>query len=104
MSALTEVRTIFILEPEVSYSEINNRLVEMGYNPISSQRLRSARCDTKDVMDILLRNAESLGITFKPGVSDRLRYTSLMRKKASDRETYEDITRRFHQGAEQGAS
>ena len=100
MAALTEVRTIFILEPEVSYAEINKRLEGLGYRPISIQRLRNARCATKDVIDILLKNAESLGITFQPGVSDRLRYTSLMRKKASERETYEDITRRFHQGAE----
>lgn len=95
MSALNLVRTIFILEPDVSYAEINERLAEKGYRPISIQRLRSARCDTKDVMSILYDNAETLGITFERGISDKLRYTSLMKKR--DRgETYEQITERFH--------
>lgn len=96
MSALSIVRTIFILEPEVSYEEINERLEKMGYNPVSSQRLRSARCDTKDVMTILFNNADKLGITFKQGVSDKLLYTSLMKGKRLEAD-YEKITQRFHE-------
>lgn len=103
MSALNEVRTIFILEPEASYEEVNDRLVKMGYNPMSSQRLRSARCDTKDTMGIIYDNAETLGVTFQPGVSDRLRRTTLMRGPTKG-ETYEQITKRFHEGVAAAAA
>ena len=55
------------------------------------------RHHTKTMLGVLCDNAETLGITFKEGHSNRLLFTSLKKKKDFRmNESYEDIDARYH--------